>query len=271
MRSFAVLAAVLAALLGGCAGPVTVDREQARKELAPTGALRVAVAVSPAPSALYAIKDPASGRLRGVTIDLGSALAQSLGVPVEFVPYLASGEITAAAASGVWDVTFMPVDAERKKFVDFGGPYHLLQSTYLVAPNSAIRTLADANRAGVRIAGVAGTATFRASNRTAPLATHVTVAGVDAALALMREGKADAIALSRESLSGLAAKLPGSRVLEGGFLNSTTAIAVPKNRPAALAYASEFIEHAKAAGDVRRAFDAIGLSASVVAPAGMKP
>jgi polar amino acid transport system substrate-binding protein len=255
----------------GCAGLVIVDREQAKQELAPTGTLRVAVAVAPTPSALFAIEDPASGRLRGVTIDLGNALAQSLGVPVEFVAYRASGEITAAAASGAWDVSFMPVDAERKKSVDFGSPYHLLQSTYLVAPNSSLRTPADADRAGVRIAGVANTATFRASNRTAPQATHIAVAGVDAALELMREGKADAIALSREALSGLAAQLPGARVLEGGFLDSTTAIAVPKNRPAALAYASEFIEHAKASGEVRRAFDAIGLTASVVAPAGMKP
>jgi polar amino acid transport system substrate-binding protein len=247
------------------------DDVAARRDLAPTGRLRVAIAVSPAPSALYAIRDASSGAFRGVAVDLGTALARKLGVPVEFVPYLASGEIVAAAGTGVWDVSFMPVDDERRKIVDFGAPYHLLQSTYLVAPGSAIQTLAEANRAGVRIAGVAGTATFRASNRTAPNATHVTVAGVDAAIELMRSGGADAIALSRESLGGLAARISGSRVLDGGFLNSTTAVAVPKNKPAALAYASEFIESAKASGAVRRAFDNIGLASSVVAPAGMKP
>jgi len=68
----------------------------------------------------------ASGGYRGVAIDLGSALAQKLGVPVEFVPYLASGAITADAKSDVWDVTFMPVDEERKKAVAFGSAYHLL-------------------------------------------------------------------------------------------------------------------------------------------------
>ena len=46
------------------------------KELVPTGKLRVAIAVSPAPSALYVIKG-ASGGYRGVAIDLGSALAKS--------------------------------------------------------------------------------------------------------------------------------------------------------------------------------------------------
>jgi polar amino acid transport system substrate-binding protein len=208
---------------------------------------------------------------RGVTIELGTALAKRLGVAVEWVPYLASGEIQASAASGVWDVSFMPVDEERKKFVDFGNAYHLLQSTYLVAPGSTIKTVAEANSPGVRIAGAAGTATFRASNKASPKATHLALAGVDAAVEAMRAGQADAIALSRESLTGLGEKIPGSRVLDGGFLNSTTAVAVPKGHADALAYVSAFIEDAKASGTVRRALDEMGLKSSQVAPAGMQP
>jgi polar amino acid transport system substrate-binding protein len=235
------------------------------KELVPTGKLRVAIAVSPAPSALYVIKG-ASGGYRGVAIDLGSALAQKLGVPVEFIPYLASGAITADAKSDVWDVTFMPVDEERKKAVGFGNAYHLL-----VAPGSAIKTLADANAAGVRIAGAAGTATFRASNKASPKATHVEVAGVDAAVLLMKTGKVDCIALSRESLTGLLPEIPGAYIIDGGFLNSTTAIAVPNGKPEALSYVSQFIEEAKSGGLVRKALDDIGLKTSQVAPAGLKP
>ena len=79
------------------------------KELAPTGKLRVAIAVA---SALYATKDDATGQYRGVTVELGSAMARKLGVPVEFLPHLASGEIQNSAASGKWDVAFMPVDEE---------------------------------------------------------------------------------------------------------------------------------------------------------------
>lgn len=263
------IAALLAATFA--AGMANAEDGQVMKELTPTGKLRVAIAVSPSPSALFALKDPATGRLRGVTIDLGTALAQKLGVPVEFVEYAASGEIIRAADAGVWNVTFMPVDEERKKILDFGSPYHLLQSTYLVAPGSAIRTLAEVDRAGVRITGIDNTATFRASMRASKNATHLTAKGVEEAVDLMRAGKTDAIALSRESLSGLVVKLPGSRVLDGGFLNSTTAVAVPKNRPAALAYVSAFIEEAKASGSLRRSFDNIGLKAAVVAPPDMKP
>ena len=267
MKSFKIVAALIAMTL--TTGGAIAQDAAARKELTPTGSLRVAIGVGPAPSALYSIEE--GGKRRGVTIDLGTALATKLGVPVVFVPYLGSGEIQAAAATGVWDVTFMPVDEERKKFVDFGNSYHVLQSTYLVAPGSKIKTVAEANVAGMRIAGVKDTATFRASNKASPNATHITLAGVDAAIALMLEGKAAAIALGRESLGGVAKKIPGSRVLDGGFLNSTTAIAVPKGKPAALAYVSAFIEEAKVSGMVRRAFDDIGLKNSVVAPAGAKP
>jgi polar amino acid transport system substrate-binding protein len=122
----------------------------------------------------------------------------------------------------------------------------------------------------VRIGGVANTATFRTSNKTAPNATHVSFDKTDAAVAALKDGQVDALAFSRESLTGLAPKVPGSRILDGGFLNSTTSVAVPKGKPQALAYATEFIEEAKASGLVRQAFDAMGLTSSVVAPAGMK-
>jgi polar amino acid transport system substrate-binding protein len=248
------------------------DDAAARKELAPTGKMRVAIAVGPAPSGIYVLKDAASGGYRGVTIDLSSALAKKLGVQIEYVPYAGSGEIQKAASTGVWDVAYMPVDDERKKVVDFGSPYHLLQSTYLAAPTAtSIQKVEDANKAGVRIAGVTDTATFRASNKASPNATHISLKGPDDAIALMLDGKADAISLGRASLGGVAAKIPGSRVIDGGFLNSTTAVAVPKDKPAALAYVSAFIEDAKASGLVRKAFDDIGLKNEQVAPAGMKP
>ncbi len=165
----------------------------------------------------------------------------------------------------------MPVDDERRKFVDFGSSYHVLQSTYLVAPTSTIQAIADANKTGVRIAGVKDTATLRASLRSSPNATHIILGGVDEAVEAMRAGNAEAIALGRASLGGLLAKIPGARTLDGGFLNSTTAVAVTKGRPAALTYVSAFIEDAKASGLIRRAFDEIGLTAEQVAPIGVRP
>ena len=253
------------------AGGAAADETALRNELAPTGKLRVAVAVGPAPSALWAVRDAATGKPRGVTITLGSAMAEKLNVALALVEYASSGEIIAATNSGAWDVTFVPVDDERKKTVDFGSPYHLLQSTYLVTPGSPIKGLDEVNRPGVRIAGVEGTATFRASTRFAPQAAPGIVKSPDEAIALMRAGKADAIALSRETIVALLDVLPGSRALDGGFLNSTTAVAVAKNKSAALAFVRAFIEEAKASGLVRRALDDMGLTTSQIPPPGMTP
>ena len=147
-------------------------------------------------------------------------------MPVEFLPHLASGEIQNSATSGKWDVAFLPVDDERKKFVDFGNAYHLLQSTYLVAPGSKIKTVEDANAPDVRIGGVANTATFRAAQRTAPKATYVAVRR-GRCRDRRHEGRPDrrhrALARVPHRPGG---KIPGSRMLDGGFLNSSTAVAV---------------------------------------------
>jgi polar amino acid transport system substrate-binding protein len=241
----------------------------ALKQLAPTGTLRVAVAISPSPSAQFAVKD--GDHFKGVAVTLGQALAAKLGVAATILPHNASGEIQNSAADNRWDVAFLPVDEERKKFVDFGKAYHLLQSTFLVAPSSSIRSVKDANAKGIAVGGVANTATFRAATKATPNATHVEFAKVDAAVQAMLEGHIQAIALSRESLSGLVDKVPGARILDDAFLNSSTAVCVPKGRPAALACVSDFIEEAKASGLVRRALDEMGLTASQVAPAGMQP
>jgi polar amino acid transport system substrate-binding protein len=247
------------------------DKAVVMKELAPTGRLRVGVALGPTVGAGNVAKDPATGRLKGTAIDLGKELADRLGVPVEYVSYANSGALTEAADGNAWDVAFLPVDDERRKKVAFGPAHMVLQSTYLVAPGSPIQTHAEVDRPGVRVAGIENTATTRASQRSLKTVTIANVKTADELFELLRTGKADAVVQSREALNGLAMKLPGSRVLDGSFLNSFVAVAVPKGRPVALAYVSAFIEEAKASGLVRRTFDNVGLKGSVVAPAGQMP
>ena len=138
----------------------------ALKELAPTGKLRLAIAVAPSPSAQFAVKDGDS--YRGVAVTFGRALSAKLGVPLEIIPHQASGEIQNSSSANRWDVAFLPVDEERKKFVDFGNAYHLLQSTFLVPAGSKIKSVKDANAKGVGIGGVANTATFRAARKATP-------------------------------------------------------------------------------------------------------
>ena len=84
-----------------------------KDEIAPTGKLRVAIAISPAGGAFWSTKTEAGG-YAGVPVDLGKEMAAQLGVPVEYVPHQNSGQIVDAASKGTWDVTFLPKDPERE-------------------------------------------------------------------------------------------------------------------------------------------------------------
>jgi len=241
------------------------DDARAKEELAATGRLRFGVVSAPKADVFF-VTD-ADGKVRGVTADLGSELARTLAVAVEFVVAHNSGEITDGLEKGVIDAAFLPVDDERRKRVDFGPAYVEFESTCLVLGSSAFRTVSDLDRAGVRVGGEANTTTFRAVTRTLKVATVVSIRSVGEAVSMLRDGQIDAFALGRDALVPYQREIPGSRLLDGYFHRSSIAIAVPKNRPAALAYARSFIEGAKSGGMVRGIFDKAGLAATAVAPA----
>src|ERR1044071_6360420 len=112
------------------------------KELIPSGKLRVGVAFAPSPSPLFVVKAK-DGAVRGVTVDLANELAQQLGVEAEFMVAPNTGELVDALEAGRIDLSFMPVDDERKKRVDFGPVYFEVESTYMVTGASGIKTVAE--------------------------------------------------------------------------------------------------------------------------------
>ena len=234
------------------------------KELAPTGKLRAGVVAAPAASAFFAVRDGKA--VRGVTVDLLRGFAEKLRLPLDLQVYDNSGQVTEAVAGGACDVAFMPHDAERAKKVDFGPAYFFIESTYLVPAGSAIQSIAEVNRPGLRIVAIANTTTGRSDRRTAPQAELIEVPSVDKMTEMARNREGDAFALTHDSLAGLMPKLPGARILPGHFQQTGINVAVPKGRAAALQVVSALLADAKASGAVRRAFDAAGFKDAAVAP-----
>lgn len=251
-------------LLALFAGPASAQ-ESTMKELAPTGKLRVALVFAPSMSVFFVVKD-ADGKPVGVTRTLADELGKRLSVPVETVLFPNSGLATDAVESGAVDVSFMPVDEERKKRIAFGPAYVQAESTYMVTAVTGAKTVDDVDKAGMRVVGIANTTTIRAATRTLKNTRIVAVTSVEEAVGLLRDGKADAFALSRDSLPTYVKQVPGSRMVDGAFQQIAIAIAVAKNKPAALAAVTEFMDEAKKNGTVRRALDNAGFKHDPVAP-----
>jgi polar amino acid transport system substrate-binding protein len=239
----------------------------AKQQLASTGKVRVAISVGPSASQFRAKVVRATDPLRGVPVDLAKALGERLGMPVEFITYDNYGDLLEAGRQGTWDVTFLPFDEERAKVIDYGPAYYLLELSYIVPAGSAIRAQSDVDHPGVRVAAVEKSISATKLQQSLKNATLTQVKKLVVIREQMGAGKLDAAAAGRETLVGLAAQLPGARVLEDTFYALPVSVAVPKNRPAALAYITEFIENAKATGVVRSAFDNAGFKEAAVAAA----
>ena len=261
MRVVTLAAALLAWAANAEAG---VD-ESVLKQLVPTGTLRVGIAYAPRPTPVFVTKDTA-GDVRGVPRDIGAAIAKSLGVPVEYVVKATTGELTDACSSGAIDIGFMPADDERRKRVDFSPPYFVIESTYLAAGSTDIKTLADVDRPDITVVGINGSTTIRAAGRSLKSAKIVAAKSVDEAMEVMKSGGAQALALTHDSLPALQNQLPGSRILDGAFQTTDVAVAVQKDKPAALSYVKDFVTSAKASGVVRKAFDDAGLKGLAIPP-----
>jgi polar amino acid transport system substrate-binding protein len=235
----------------------------ARSDLAPTGKLRVGINYG---NFLLVTKDPASGEPRGIAVDLARELGRRAGVPVEFVPYEAAGKMAEAVKTGAWDVAFLAAELERENEITFTAAYLEIEATYLVPAGSPLRTIADVDREGVRIAVAARSAYDLFLSRTVQHARLMRAQGLDASFELFVADKLEVLSGLKPRLLADAEKLPGSRVLDGRFTAIQQAIGTPKGRDTGARYLRQFVEDAKASGLVTQSIEKHGVRGVSVAP-----
>lgn len=257
------LIALALVFVSGCASPPSIP-PAARAELTPTGNLRVALILS---NQVLVTKDPSAGELRGVTVNLGNALAQRLGVPFAPVEYANPAALVESFGTNQWDIAFLAFDPARAKQVDFSPPYMEVDNTYLVTANSKVVTVERADQSGVTIAVPERSAPDLFLSRNLKSAQVLRVpGGAEAAIEALRSGKADAYAENAHMLSLYADRLPGARVLEGRYTVIQHSIATPQGKAAAAEYVKTFVEEAKSDGTIAEAIRAAGLRRTRVAP-----
>jgi polar amino acid transport system substrate-binding protein len=241
--------------------PLSISPAQ-RQLLAPSGKLRVGVYLG-SPTSL--VRD-ASGQSRGVSVDMGGALAQSLGLPFELVEFPRLALVLDALKSGQVDMTVTNATPARAADMNFTEPLVLLELGYLVLPGSRVQSLADVDRSGVRIGVSQGSTSQGTLSRQFRNATVVGAPSLQAAAAMLKAGQIDAFATNKGILHDMADGLTGAQVLPGRWGLEQLALAIPKGREAALSAVQQFVAQAKAAGLVQRAAERAGLRGTATAP-----
>src|SRR5579871_964039 len=260
----AVLVAALALVLGASGTSFAQQPPDPRvADLVQSGVLRVGLGIG---SLTTAVREPATGEVKGPALELGRAIAQRMGIKFVSVEYTRPSAVIDGLRDSAWDISILIVDPVRAEQVDFSHPFIQSDLTYLVAAGSTIQGVADADRQGIRIAVARGDTSDLRLTRALTRAELVRTDSIAAALELLRTGSVNAIALNRPSLIAQSATLPGSRVLSDGFADIYSAVAVPKGHEGRLAYINEFIEEAKAAGLVNRMIETLGLTGVRPAP-----
>lgn len=256
-------------LLGYWAGAMPIalasGTSLARSELASSGKLRAAINLG---NPILATRDRATGEPQGVSVDLARELATRLGVPVELVVYPAAGKVFDGIKSDEWDVAFIAIDPERATQVAFSPPYVVIEGAYLVANDSPIRRIEDVDCEGVRVVVGRGSAYDLYLTRELARATLVRAPTSPSVTDMMVAEKLEVAAGVKQQLQAGAKRLPGLRLLDGRFMVIHQAIALPKGRPAAAAFVTNFVEGVKASGFVAAALKRHGIEgATVAAPA----
>ena len=257
-----IVAAAAALLVGACAVQTTMPSAEQKLALAPTGKLRVAFLAN---NAAQATKDPVSGELKGPAVDLGRQLAVRLDVPFEAVPYRTVAEMVASAPNGEWDVISLGINPDREKLIDFAAPYSQTESGYLVK-GSAISTMADVDRPGIRIAVLERGDSDIFLTKSLKHAQLIRTKSVAEAVELLKSGSADVHANIKTFLIPLAGQVPTGRLLEGYWQIQPIALGVPKGKEAGARYVRQAVDELKAQGFVRQSIERAAVPGLMPAP-----
>src|SRR5882762_3576231 len=219
--------------------------QQIVSELAPTGVLRAAINMGN--FLLVSGKDP-NGDPSGVSPDMAAAVAARLGVPVKYVPYARPGEIADDAEKGAWDIGNIGAEPQRAAVVNFTAAYCEIEATYLVPAGSPIRAVTEVDQPGKRVAVTARSAYGLWLENNFKKGELLQFDSADAAIKAFLDEKMDAYAGLRPGLIDVAAKLSGSRMLDGQFTAVQQAIGTPKKNTAAFSFLRDFVEESKKNG-----------------------
>jgi len=237
----------------------------AAAELAPTGVLRAGINLS---NFLLVSGRSPTGEPEGVAPDMARAVAERLGVSVNYVTFPRPGELADAAGKNVWDIGLIAAEPARAETIAFSPAYCEIEATYLVPAGSSLNSIEQVDRPGVRIAIAERSAYDLWLARHLRHAELLRAPSLDASFDLFVDENLDALAGLKPRLLQDVGKLPGARILDGRFTAVQQSIGTQPGKPAGAAFLRDFIEDAKASGLVGELIERHHVRGLSVAPPG---
>ena len=234
-------------------------------QLTPTGKLRAAINYG---NAVLARRDAATGEVSGVSVDLSRELAKRLGVELQLLPFDTANKSVEAIKNKQADIAFFAIDPLRAADTDYTAAYVVIEGTYVVPQGSSIKSNADVDKPGTRIAVAAKSAYdlfLTREIKQATLVRTVTSAGV---VNMFVEKNLEVAAGVKQQLEEDMKRIPGLRMLDGRLMEINQAMGTSKGRDEGIKYMRAFIEEMKASGFVAKALERHSIDGVAVAPPG---
>ena len=114
-------------------------------QLAPTGVLRAGINLS---NFLLVTGRSPEGEPEGVSPGMARAIADRLGVPVQYVTFPKPGELADAVGTDTWDIGLIGAEPQRAEKIAFTAAYAEIEATYLVPAGSPITRARSGGPAG---------------------------------------------------------------------------------------------------------------------------
>ena len=222
-------------------------------DIAPTGTLRAAyLANNPA----QAVRDPATGEIRGASADLARELGRRINTPVTLIPSTSPQAVIDAVSKGDADIGFVAYAPSRAGTVAFSQTYMLVRQSFLVPENSPIHSVADIDQLGRRISGGKGDSITLFLARTLKQAKLIETDNTPAdTKQKFANDEIDAFGANRQRLTNMAAEMPGYRLLPDNIFDVPQTIIVPKDKPEVLAEINRFIDGVRGSGFLAAAIE----------------
>jgi polar amino acid transport system substrate-binding protein len=215
------------------------------EDLAPTGVLRASINLGNPVLARGTPAEPA-----GVTVDIAREIGARLDLPVELVCFDAARKSFEAMTAGRADICFLAIEPAREAEVAFTEPYVVIEGVFAVPVDSAITTVGDVDRPGVRIGVKQGSAYDLYLTRTL---RHAQVVRGDEGVEVFREQELDVAAGIREPMTAFAAGNDDVRLIGERFMEIRQAVGTTRSRrPETVRFLNDVVNDLRATGFIAR-------------------